>query len=161
MQDQKALGFHQKYLNLCSEDERRSYRFEITRGWVINDIIFIFGWTIPLSWDNGQALFNCLILIKKKHYFYSAFVMWNTIMIARYAPFHSNISVEWSFRNGWHDQCIMCFCAHLAVQVCEPRAGMGWALFLPWNDAQPLCTTLGILWPTLAFGWSYFYILEE
>ncbi len=65
MQDQKALGFHQKYLNLCSEDERRSYRFEITRGWVINDIIFIFGWTIPLSWDNGQALFNCLILIKK------------------------------------------------------------------------------------------------
>ncbi len=95
MQDQKALGFHQKYLNLCSEDERRSYRFEITRGWVINDIIFIFGWTIPLSWDNGQALFNCLILIKK-NYFYSAFVMWNTIMIARYAPFNSNISVEWS-----------------------------------------------------------------
>ncbi len=23
MQGQKALGFHQKYLNLCSEDERR------------------------------------------------------------------------------------------------------------------------------------------
>ncbi len=65
MQDQKALGFHQKYLNLCSEDERRSYGFEITRGCVINDRIFIFGWTIPLSLDNGQALFNCLILIKK------------------------------------------------------------------------------------------------
>ncbi len=25
MEDQKALGFHQKYLNLCSEDEQRSY----------------------------------------------------------------------------------------------------------------------------------------
>ncbi len=25
--DQKALGFHQKYLNLCSKDEWRSYRF--------------------------------------------------------------------------------------------------------------------------------------
>ncbi len=48
MQDQKALGFHQKYLNLCYEDERRSYGFGMTWGWVINDRIFIFGWTIPL-----------------------------------------------------------------------------------------------------------------
>ncbi len=38
-----------KYLNLCSEDERRSYGFETTSGWVINDRIFIFGWTNPLS----------------------------------------------------------------------------------------------------------------
>ncbi len=29
-QGQKALGFHQKYLNLCSEDERRSYGFGTT-----------------------------------------------------------------------------------------------------------------------------------
>ncbi len=40
-----ALGFHQKYLNLCSEDEQR---FGTKWGWVINNIIFIFGWTIPL-----------------------------------------------------------------------------------------------------------------
>jgi len=44
----KALGFHQKYLNLCSEDERRSYGFGTTWGWVINDRNFIFGWTNPL-----------------------------------------------------------------------------------------------------------------
>ncbi len=31
MQDQK-VKFHQKYLNLCSEDERRSYGFATTRG---------------------------------------------------------------------------------------------------------------------------------
>ncbi len=43
MEGQKALGFHQKYLNLCSEDERRSYGFGTTRGGVINDRIFIFG----------------------------------------------------------------------------------------------------------------------
>ncbi len=49
MQGQKALGIHQKYLNLCSEDEQRSYRFGTTWGWVINDSIFIFGWTIPLN----------------------------------------------------------------------------------------------------------------
>ncbi len=48
MQGQKALGFHQKYLNLCSEDEWRSYGFGMTWGCVINDRIFIFGWTKPL-----------------------------------------------------------------------------------------------------------------
>ncbi len=44
---QKALGFHQKYLNLSSEDERRSYGFGTTGRW--DDRIFIFGWTIPLK----------------------------------------------------------------------------------------------------------------
>ncbi len=43
MEGQKALTFHHKYLNLCSEDERRSYRFGTTWGWVINDRIFILG----------------------------------------------------------------------------------------------------------------------
>ncbi len=51
---------HQKYLNLCSEDERRSYTFGTTRGWVINDRILIFGWTIPLDQhkDVGGISFN-------------------------------------------------------------------------------------------------------
>ncbi len=40
MAGQKALKFHQKYLNLCSEDEQRSYRFGTT---AINDRIVIFG----------------------------------------------------------------------------------------------------------------------
>ncbi len=48
MEGQRALWFHQKYLNLCSKDERRSYGVGTTRGWVINDRI-IFGWTIPLN----------------------------------------------------------------------------------------------------------------
>ncbi len=39
---QRALGIHQKYLNLCSEDERRSYGFGTTWGWVINEVIIIF-----------------------------------------------------------------------------------------------------------------------
>ncbi len=49
MKGQRALRFHQKYLNLFSEDERRSYGFGMTWGRVINDRIFIFGWTIPLT----------------------------------------------------------------------------------------------------------------
>ncbi len=35
IEGRKALGFHHKYLNLCSEDERGSYRFRTTWGWVI------------------------------------------------------------------------------------------------------------------------------
>ncbi len=46
---QRALWIQQKYLNLCSEDERRSCRFGTTWGWVINGQMFFFGWTIPLS----------------------------------------------------------------------------------------------------------------
>ncbi len=45
VEGQKALGFHQKYIYLCSEDELNSYRFRITWGWVIHDRIVIFGWT--------------------------------------------------------------------------------------------------------------------
>ncbi len=40
-----------KNLNLCSEDERRSYGFGMTWGWVINDIIFILGWSNPLRME--------------------------------------------------------------------------------------------------------------
>ncbi len=43
------LSDSSKYLHLCWEDERRSCGFVTTLGWVINDIIFIFGWTNPLS----------------------------------------------------------------------------------------------------------------
>ncbi len=32
MQDQEALRFHQDYLNLCSEDERKFYGFGMTHG---------------------------------------------------------------------------------------------------------------------------------
>ncbi len=36
-----------KYLPLCSE-QTHSYRFGSTWGWVNDDRIFIFGWTVPL-----------------------------------------------------------------------------------------------------------------
>ncbi len=42
MKGQKALGFHKKYLNLCSEEKRRSYEFGMIWGQVINDRIFYF-----------------------------------------------------------------------------------------------------------------------
>jgi len=45
-----ALRFNQKFLNLCSEDERRSYGVGTTWGWANTDRIFIFGWTNPLKY---------------------------------------------------------------------------------------------------------------
>ncbi len=38
-----------KYLPLCSAEQRHSYRFGTTWGWVNDDRINIFGWSIPLS----------------------------------------------------------------------------------------------------------------
>ncbi len=71
MQGQKALGFHQKYLNLCYEDEQRSY------GFGINDKIKFFGWTIPLrpvhtkntNYNNNYN--NILILILTRFHFHA------------------------------------------------------------------------------------------
>ncbi len=37
-------------LTLCSVEQRYSYRFGTTWGWVNDYIIFIFGWTIPLKY---------------------------------------------------------------------------------------------------------------
>ncbi len=47
----KTIGYKlsSKYLPLCSAEQRHSYRFGTTWGWVNDDRIFIFGWTIPLS----------------------------------------------------------------------------------------------------------------
>ncbi len=58
---QKALRFHQTFLNLCSEDERMSYRFGKT-GWVINDSILIFGWSIPLIKTTLTVIFQLIHL---------------------------------------------------------------------------------------------------
>ncbi len=45
---QPGYKLSSKYLPLCSAEQRHSYRFGTTWGWVNDDTIFIFGWTIPL-----------------------------------------------------------------------------------------------------------------
>ncbi len=68
-----------------NEDKQRFYRFGTTWGWVINDRIFIFGWTIPsniwIDWfkpvtsaaENTGALWqkhvNTSYLIEPIHFF--------------------------------------------------------------------------------------------
>ncbi len=46
---QPGYKLSSKYLPLCSAEQRNAYRFGTTWGWVNDDRIFIFGWTIPLS----------------------------------------------------------------------------------------------------------------
>ncbi len=67
MECQKALEFHQKYLNLCSEDERRSCMFGI------NNRILFFGvvtlrkcWPIkgPLSIVNNLDIYEARLTQK-------------------------------------------------------------------------------------------------
>ncbi len=64
MEGQRALRFHQKYLNFCSEDDWRSWGFGTTWGWVINVRMIIFGWTNPLrTWVwFWNVLFNIAAL---------------------------------------------------------------------------------------------------
>ncbi len=45
---QPGYKLSSEYLPLCSAEQRHSYRFGTTWGWVNDDRIFIFGWTIPL-----------------------------------------------------------------------------------------------------------------
>ncbi len=63
MQGQRALRFHQIYLNLCSEDEQRTYGFGTTWGWVIDDRIFILGWT-NVSESSRTFLFSLSVFLK-------------------------------------------------------------------------------------------------
>ncbi len=82
MKGQRALGFHQKYLYLCSEDEQRSYRFGTTWGrvnyenfhfWVKTNVYLYLYYSIPqLTWEGShifpqtlgrrlaQSMLNCL-----------------------------------------------------------------------------------------------------
>ncbi len=53
---QPGYKLSSKYLPLCSAEQRNSYRFGTTWGGVNDDIIYICGWTIPLS-----CLFVCFL----------------------------------------------------------------------------------------------------
>ncbi len=41
---------------LCSKGKKTAYGFEKKWGWVNDDRILIFGWTIPLIWLSSLAL---------------------------------------------------------------------------------------------------------
>ncbi len=52
---QPGYKLSSKYLPLCSAEQRHSYRFGTTWGWVNDDRIFIFGLTIHLRIDIGSS----------------------------------------------------------------------------------------------------------
>ena len=85
------LRFHQKYLNLCSEDERRSYAVGTTWGWVITDRILIFGWTNSLTCapdfhcylKTMIVIHSCPSLKKHCHFHFS---VWRSYKSNRFKP---------------------------------------------------------------------------
>ncbi len=73
MQGQKTLGFHQKYLNLCSEDEWKSCGFGTKWEWVIQWRNFHLWVKIPLRPLNGLEL-EQKVLISSMNIFLSILV---------------------------------------------------------------------------------------
>ncbi len=59
MEGSESSQISSKYLNLCNVDEQRFYGFGTTWGWVINDRIDIFEWTIPLRKRQAKLVFCC------------------------------------------------------------------------------------------------------
>ncbi len=80
MEGRRALRFHQKYLNLCSEDERRSYGFGTTWGWVINDRIIIFWWTNLLTMSQA-ALKTLYYKLKAYKWTQWCSYLWNARLV--------------------------------------------------------------------------------
>ncbi len=69
---QPGYKLSSKYFPLCSAEQRHSYRFGITWGWVNDDRIFIFGWTIPL-----MPSLHCVIFkVVGSHCFHTARLSW-------------------------------------------------------------------------------------
>ncbi len=54
---QPGYKLSSEYLPLCSAEQRNSYRFGTTWGWVNDDRIFIFGWTVPLNVKKSDIIF--------------------------------------------------------------------------------------------------------
>ncbi len=57
---------YQKYLNLCSEDEWRSYGFGTTWGWVINNRIVIFGCFVHKFPNKSKHIYLHLFYVTDK-----------------------------------------------------------------------------------------------
>ncbi len=85
---QPGYKLSSKYLPLYSAEQRNSYRFGTTWGWVNDDRIFIFGWTILLSLQafplSLKHTMHCILQTRVKH-------QWNI------NTYNSFILTQWAF----------------------------------------------------------------
>ncbi len=79
-----------QYTILCSAEERNSYRFGTTLGWVNDDSIFIFGWTIPLT------KYTCKAKTYTK-YLSVCLCLYSTWWLHKDVPFSSSCFESWDF----------------------------------------------------------------
>ncbi len=87
---QPGYKLSSKYLPLCSAEQRHSYRFGTTWGWVNDDSIFIFGWTIPLTSSKvtGKTLILQKISVLNK---WCSFELCSSVNLEKNNGFHKNI----------------------------------------------------------------------
>ncbi len=162
MGGQKALRFNQKYLNLCSEDERRSYGFGTTWGWVIDDIIVIFGWTNPLivrvihhlcaslsggytrlqggRWSDSRAL-SCV------ERFDSFGQYWTTVSSLHQARSGLGVTVLEGMIYVVGGKCAVFVCVFslvLHVSILGPMLHLGWPPYKIWFFKGNICTCSNI-----------------
>jgi len=62
---EKQLKYSLKYLLLCSTEEEKSYRFGMTWGWVNNERILIFGWTVSLTYPSFVWTYSWKVCMAK------------------------------------------------------------------------------------------------
>ncbi len=70
---QPGYTLSSKYLPLYSAEKRHAYRFGSTWGWVNDDWIFIFGWTIPLIINTIKHLLKNLKNVNCKMFHFIIF----------------------------------------------------------------------------------------
>ncbi len=92
--EQPGYKLSSKYLPLCSAEQTHSYRSGNTWGWVNDDRIFIFGWTIPLI-----THYFILILIELDPGLFWKKVVAVVIWLLHYCIWLTDISVVFYFVN--------------------------------------------------------------
>ncbi len=87
-----------EYLPLCSAEQTHSYRFGSTWGWVNDDRIFIFGWTIPLSVLGNKVIH--IILPASSFFCKFTYKIWTTLQV----------HIQWRIFHKRPELCISCVC---------------------------------------------------
>ncbi len=127
-----------EYLPLCSAEQRNSYRFGTTWGWVNDDRIFIFGWTIPLSHFHFIRPFF-------KHLYYFKFIDFIYLFIYSFIHLFIIDRATGSINECQRSLFLWSEFLHFTVTPCirahKTTWRLEWPCFSKWRLAWPQCFT--------------------
>ncbi len=110
---QPGYKLSSKYLPWCSAEQRHSYRFGTTWGWVNDDRIFIFRWTIPLMshWIiHSNKWFKTLIHSGTNYIWVSNWIIQPTDL---FKVLINLVQYEWAIETLTRLICLKCFCGFI------------------------------------------------